>query len=872
MLNAYGPMVENATAVSDAMFVAMRAGKTTIAELSSSLGQVAPLAAQTGVGFNELLASISALTKGGISTTQAMTGMRAVLAAVAKPSSEAAKLAEELGIQFNTAALESQGLAGFLETLVDATGGSTDELAQLFGGVEALVPIMALAGGAGEDFAAILQDMAEKGGATEEAFNKIVNSPGFQMDRVLAAMKVESIQLGTAIATELVPIMKFLADNMDQVFAVAKTLAVFLTAQLAVAMGRTIVGAATTMGLRMIYVGSAMGATTTASALLTGALGYATTAFRALTLAMASNPFGLLAVAIAGVVSYFAFFRDTTDSLSLATDNVTLAINDEIAAVQQLGQLLDGANIMSVQAAETKLAEAEARRANILALIEERNQLNQSAAAAITNSEQLERLYEARDSLAAPGTDLEQMNARVRESYEAIDQEIAEILRSASELTASSNEHSDALAESEANIERIRTALANAKDGQVGFNGAIVQGVDLGDRLNSSMVNSSNSAWDAVNAGNALAGSLYNAANAAAIIATNLGQAPAAIGRLQQQANSVIERTAMLNRDTYQEFLEEHYGLTTAAGAAEEAYISGVIGRQLREYDRLTAANEAYRTALEAARPTSGSTGGSSGGATAGNAELSAETEAANEQLERQVQLLEQISDPMKKYELDLAALNDLLEEGRISGEEYARTLRDIRIAFLDTQTDLNSGLERGLLKLQRDYEDVASSVEDALTNAFRGAEDALVEFVTTGKLDFRELASSIIADLARIAIQQAIMKPLTNFLGGLIPGLGLATGGGFNVGATGAPTTGLATGGDFMVGGGGGVDSQLVSFRASPGERVSVTRPGETDNGSRGPGVVFNITTPDADSFRRSETQIAARMNRLVARGQRNS
>lgn len=37
-----------------------------------------------------------------------------------------------------------------------------------------------------------------------------------------------------------------------------------------------------------------------------------------------------------------------------------------------------------------------------------------------------------------------------------------------------------------------------------------------------------------------------------------------------------------------------------------------------------------------------------------------------------------------------------------------------------------------------------------------------------------------------------------------------------------------FATGGGFTVGGTGGVDSQMVQFMASPGERVSVSRPGE--------------------------------------------
>jgi len=151
VLNAYGDKVGSATDVSDAMFVAMRAGKTTIGELSAGLGQVAPLAAQTGVSFDELVGSVSALTKGGIATSQAMTGVRAILASVAKPTSEAVTLSKKLGLEFNSTALASKGLKGFLDELVDKTNGSTDALAQLFGGVEALVPVMALSGQAGID-------------------------------------------------------------------------------------------------------------------------------------------------------------------------------------------------------------------------------------------------------------------------------------------------------------------------------------------------------------------------------------------------------------------------------------------------------------------------------------------------------------------------------------------------------------------------------------------------------------------------------------------------------------------------------------------------------------------------------------------------
>lgn len=45
----------------------------------------------------------------------------------------------------------------------------------------------------------------------------------------------------------------------------------------------------------------------------------------------------------------------------------------------------------------------------------------------------------------------------------------------------------------------------------------------------------------------------------------------------------------------------------------------------------------------------------------------------------------------------------------------------------------------------------------------------------------------------------------------------------------------GFANGGSFQVGGAGGIDSQLVAFRASPNERVSITKPGQDMGGGGG-------------------------------------
>ena len=62
---------------------------------------------------------------------------------------------------------------------------------------------------------------------------------------------------------------------------------------------------------------------------------------------------------------------------------------------------------------------------------------------------------------------------------------------------------------------------------------------------------------------------------------------------------------------------------------------------------------------------------------------------------------------------------------------------------------------------------DVAKETENVFVKSFKGMEDALVKFVETGKLNFRDLAKSIISDLTRMFIRFTIVRPLFNAMTG---------------------------------------------------------------------------------------------------------
>ena len=141
----------------------------------------------------------------------------------------------------------------------------------------------------------------------------------------------------------------------------------------------------------------------------------------------------------------------------------------------------------------------------------------------------------------------------------------------------------------------------------------------------------------------------------------------------------------------------------------------------------------------------------------------------------------------------------------------HARMVETAREAARDQAaagTSWTDGARKALGELGQET-DWADTAERATLRAFRSMEDALVNFVTTGKLSFADLTKSILADLARIAIQQAITIPLANSLFSLFGP------------APGAPTTGSGFGGAtpppvgyYPVGHAGAVAGQLGGVR----------------------------------------------------------
>ena len=199
VINAYGMSADDANSIMDKLIVTQNLGKTTVDEMGKSLGQVIPIASQTGMSVDELLASVSALTASGIKTSESMTGMKAALSNIIKPSESASKLAQQLGLEFNTAHLKSVGWAKFLDEIKEKTGGNSDMMANLFGSTEALNSIMVLTGKGANKFADSLNGLKKSSGATDEAIKKLDATPAEQLAKATNQLKNAGMELAQGL-------------------------------------------------------------------------------------------------------------------------------------------------------------------------------------------------------------------------------------------------------------------------------------------------------------------------------------------------------------------------------------------------------------------------------------------------------------------------------------------------------------------------------------------------------------------------------------------------------------------------------------------------------------------------------------------------
>lgn len=169
VINAYGLSASDATKIVDGFVQTQADGVITVRQYAAEIGNIASIAAASGVSIEELNAAIATATLRGVPVSQTFTGLRQALASIIKPSEQAKELAESLGIQFNVGALQAKGLGGVLTEVQQKTGGAADKIAILLGSVEAQAAVQPLLNDQLVKYNELLAKQAQSSGAAADA-------------------------------------------------------------------------------------------------------------------------------------------------------------------------------------------------------------------------------------------------------------------------------------------------------------------------------------------------------------------------------------------------------------------------------------------------------------------------------------------------------------------------------------------------------------------------------------------------------------------------------------------------------------------------------------------------------------------------------
>jgi lambda family phage tail tape measure protein len=136
-----------------------------------------------------------------------------------------------------------------------------------------------------------------------------------------------------------------------------------------------------------------------------------------------------------------------------------------------------------------------------------------------------------------------------------------------------------------------------------------------------------------------------------------------------------------------------------------------------------------------------------------------------------------------RKLDLQIAEQSKhMTAEGKQAMLEAGEAVKKLQSNLIDLQEAEKHSIGEGATQWWHDFaeaaRDTAAQTKQVLTDAFKGAEDAFVQFVHTGKISFASLATAIEDDLLRIAFRRAILGLGSALFGGAA-GAGALAGGG---------------------------------------------------------------------------------------------
>lgn len=213
-MNNYKDEALTAADAMDALTVAVREGTAEPQELAIALGRLLPVAHQAGVSFQEVVASVAALTNLGVPARVATTSLRALFGGLLAPTKQSTEALNELGITADQLRVKlQQGPLEAFQLLTDAVHGNYDQLHLLIPQIRAITAFYGLSGTQLKKYNSIIQNTTHSQGALQTVVDQFIKTPTFKFQKALQQLGIAGIELGN----ELLPVFTTLVGVIQDI-------------------------------------------------------------------------------------------------------------------------------------------------------------------------------------------------------------------------------------------------------------------------------------------------------------------------------------------------------------------------------------------------------------------------------------------------------------------------------------------------------------------------------------------------------------------------------------------------------------------------------------------------------------------------------
>lgn len=308
-LNAYQLEASKVAGVSNVLIQTQNLGKTSVDELASTMGRAISTGSAYKVNLQNLSTAYVELTRGGIATSEATTYLSGMLNELGDVGSNVGKiLQEKTGKSFGQLMSDGWSLADVLQVLRDYTNGDAEALMGLWSSQEAGKASNAIMTQGIEDFNGVLaqmnQEMEGTTGTTDSAYQTMTNTSDYIDRRFKNSIQNLGIAFGDKLRPGLDGAKKLFTGFLEDVTEFVKK----------------------HPGIVSAFTGIATAVTALATAYAALLIAKkAAVAIEALNIAINSNPWMLLASAIAGVVAGLYTLITASDDASVNVEELTVA-------------------------------------------------------------------------------------------------------------------------------------------------------------------------------------------------------------------------------------------------------------------------------------------------------------------------------------------------------------------------------------------------------------------------------------------------------------------------------------------------------------------------------------------------------------------